>query len=130
MPLPTPGTNDTFLETLRTQAFGTTTVALSAATAVTTDVSVGGPEYAYTLNSSASISSWAITNPTDKQRITLLIFKTLGASAITWPTNFRWNNNTPPTLGGNTTWQVIEMRYNAATGNWWQVSVAVGIPHA
>lgn len=130
MALPTPGTGDTFMQTLRQRSLGMTQQNVTAAgTALTTDVGVGGPKYAIIFNSSGTITSWSLANPVNEQEIELVIFKTVNANTVTWPTNIKWANNTPPTLGGDATWQIIRLMYFSSGTKWLEMSRSLAIPN-
>lgn len=127
MPLPVPGTNDSFTAALRTQSLGMSGLSISAPTALATDVSVGGPDYYYLQSNTGNITSWVITGAVDGQRINLMINRT-GVQTIVWPTNFKWANNTPPTLGGANTWDFYEFRYFASGTTWREINRSIGVP--
>lgn len=129
MALPAPGQNDGYTAALRTQSLGSTIASVNATQAVTTDVSVGGPEYAVILGSGGNISSWSITGPVDGQQIQLLIFKTVAASTIAWPTNFLWAANTAPVLNVSTAWSFIKMRYFSSGDKWREISRSLNVPN-
>jgi hypothetical protein len=101
----------------------------SLAYALTTDASSGGPVYLYTVNGSVGIASWAISNPTDKQVITLGMYR-VGTQTVNWPatTLVRYNNNTPPAAPttGTITW--VQIRYLASTGKWYEMGRSENTP--
>jgi hypothetical protein len=128
MPLPTPGTNDTFMAALRTRALGQNAlVTISSSQAVSLDAGVGGPMYVYALNSVGAISSWTISNAVDGQIITIMLHRA-GSQSVTWPTNFRWAGNVAPTLGAGPSWNFIEMQYVASVNLWLERSRSLGVP--
>lgn len=101
----------------------------TAGTALTTDASVNGPGYFYTLSGTGSIASWTISNPTDGQEIRLAVYR-VGTQTMVWPptTLVRYAGDTPPATptAGTVTW--ITLYYLASTGKWYEQHRSVDTP--
>ncbi len=131
MPLPVPGTSNTFLATLRTRALGTSsTVSVTTAAPVTLNVAAGGPTYPVYMTSTGEITAWTVTGAVDGQTIEIMLLKTLAASPVVWPTNFRFAGGVAPAPAQNSSWHYLEMRYVQATGLWIELARSLDIPSA
>jgi hypothetical protein len=112
------------------QIMGRTNVTIpSLAYALTTDASSGGPLYFYTVNGTVGIASWAISNPSDGQTITLAMYR-VGTQTVTWPatTVIRYTNNTAPATPTTGCISWIEITYLASTGKWYELGRSENTP--
>jgi hypothetical protein len=97
--------------------------------AVTTDASVAGPVYLYTLTGTGSIASWTISNPYDGQEIRLGVYR-VGTQTMVWPptTLVRYESNTAPATPATGTISWVTLYYLASTGKWYEVGRAIDTP--
>jgi hypothetical protein len=105
-----------------------TSVIAGVGAAITTDAATGGPEYIYTLTGTGSIASWALSNPTQDQEITLTVYR-VGSQSMVWPsTNVRYESNAAPAAPTAGTLTSVTLKYRSGTGLWQEMSRSINVP--